>query len=152
MSARTLVETLHRVPLFNDLSREELVVLSDRITVTSLDKGVIVFAEGDPCHELLIVQDGSVKLFKTACNGRHQLLAVERAGSSLSEVAVLDEGPYPATAQTIEPTTLLRLEASHFRRLFVQHPEVALKVIKVLGHRLRRMASRSSRFPRFAVG
>lgn len=141
MAIRSLVETLHRVPLFNDLSQSELAILSERVTVTTLDEGVTVFAEGDPCHDLLIVRDGSVKLFKSAPSGRHQLLAVERAGSSLSEVAVLDENPYPASAQTIEPTTLLRLEGSHFRRLILQNPVVALKVIKVLGHRLRRMAS-----------
>jgi CRP/FNR family transcriptional regulator len=41
----------------------------------------------------------------------------------------------------VTDTTLLRLEAEHFRKICLQYPEMALKVIKVLGHRLRRMSS-----------
>jgi len=72
-------------------------------------------------------------------SGRHQLIGIERAGNSLSENGVFDGSSYPATAQAVVDTTLLRLEAEHFRRICLQRPEVALKVIKVLGHRLRRM-------------
>jgi len=85
------------------------------------------------------VRDGRVNLLKTAANGRQQLLSVERAGNSLSEISVFDGDPYPATAEAATETTLLRLDAEHFRKICLQHPEMALKVIKVLGHRLRRM-------------
>lgn len=66
---------------------------------------------------------------------------MERAGSSLTEISVFDGNPYPASAEAITASTLLRVEAEHFRRLCLQHPGMALKVIKVLGHRLRRMSS-----------
>jgi CRP-like cAMP-binding protein len=87
------------------------------------------------------VKEGSVRILKTAPSGRHQLLGIERAGNSLSEIPVFDGGLYPATAEAASATVLLRLEAEHFRRICVQWPEVALKVIKVLGHRLRRMGT-----------
>jgi len=82
-----------------------------------------------------------VKILKTAPSGRQQLIGIERAGNSLSEVPVFDGGCYLATAQAVSSTVLLRLEADHFRRICLQYPEVALKVIKVLGHRLRSMSS-----------
>jgi len=136
-----LVDVLRRLPLFTDLTKSELALVAERVTVQRFAAGEIVFVEGDECRELLIVRDGSVKLLKTAPNGRQQLLSVERAGNSLSEISVFDANPYPATAEAIIATTLLRLEAEHFRRLCLQHPDMALKVIKVLGHRLRRMSS-----------
>jgi CRP/FNR family cyclic AMP-dependent transcriptional regulator len=136
-----LVRTLRRLPLFTDLTEAELAVIADRVTVRRFDRGEIVFSEGDACGELLIVRDGSVKLFKTSPNGRQQLLSVERAGNSLSEISALDGQPYPATAETASATTLLRVEAESFRKICLQHPAVALKVIKALGHRLRRMSS-----------
>src|SRR5205085_2887161 len=74
-------------------------------------------------------------------SGRQQLIGIERAGNSLAEFAVFDGGRYPATAQSVTLTVLLRLEADNFRKICLQHPEVALKVIHVLGHRLRRMVS-----------
>jgi CRP-like cAMP-binding protein len=136
-----LVGTLRRVPLFNDLSEVELSLIAERVTLRNCDAGSMVFSEGDPCHELLIVQHGSVKLLKTAASGRHQLIGIERAGNSLSEIPVFDGGAYPATAQAVEHTVLLRLEAGHFRKVCSQNPDLALKVIKVLGHRLRRMGT-----------
>lgn len=136
-----LVATLRRLPLFADLTESELALVAERVSAQRFAAGEIVFSEGDACRELLIVKDGSVKLLKTAANGRQQLLSVERAGSSLSEISVFDGNPYPASAEAITATTLLRLEAEHFRRLCLQHPGMALKVIKVLGHRLRRMSS-----------
>ena len=135
------VATLHRLPLFNDLTVSELNQIASRLTMQHFRPRETVFSEGDPCRELLIVRDGRVNLLKTAANGRQQLLSVERAGNSLSEVSVFDGEPYPATAEAATETTILRLEAEHFRKICLQHPEMALKVIKVLGHRLRRFGS-----------
>jgi CRP-like cAMP-binding protein len=135
-----LVATLRRLPLFTDLVQSELVLVAERVTVKQFSRGEIVFFEGDPCQELLIVRDGRVNLLKTTVNGRRQLISVERAGSSLSEISAFDGHAYPVTAETAADTTLLRLEADHFRKICLQHPEMALKMIKVLGHRLRRMS------------
>jgi CRP/FNR family transcriptional regulator len=135
-----LIATLRRLPLFTDLMESELILVAERVTVKQFSRGEIVFSEGDPCRELLIVRDGRVNLLKTTVNGRRQLISVERAGSSLSEVSAFDGQAYPVTAETAADTTLLRLEADHFRKVCLQHPEMALKIIKVLSHRLRRMS------------
>ncbi|HEV2988924.1 MAG TPA: Crp/Fnr family transcriptional regulator [Candidatus Angelobacter sp.] len=140
-SRRHLLETLRRLPLFTDLTESELALIAAQITVQHFRPRSTIFSEGDPCSELLIVRDGRVNLLKTSAHGRQQLLSVERAGSSLSEISALDGSPYPVTAESVTDTTLLRLEAGHFRAICLQHPELALKVIKVLGHRLRRMSS-----------
>jgi CRP/FNR family transcriptional regulator len=137
----TLIPTLRRLPLFADLSEGQLALIADGFTTQSHDAGVIIFSEGDPCRELLIVKEGWVKLFKTAANGRHQLLSIERSGNSLTEVAVFDDGAYPSTAKAGSATVLLRLEAHQFRKVCLEYPEIALKVIKVLSHRLRRMGA-----------
>ncbi|HKE33053.1 MAG TPA: Crp/Fnr family transcriptional regulator [Candidatus Angelobacter sp.] len=135
-----LIATLRRVPLFTDLSDAELRLVGDRATLRRYDSGEIIFSEGDRCLELFIVQEGSVKILKSAANGRRQLLSVERAGNTLLELSVFDGNPYPATAEAVMPSVLLCVEASRFRGICQQSPDVALKVIKVLGHRLRRMA------------
>jgi CRP/FNR family transcriptional regulator len=140
-SISKLVLTLRRLPLFTDLAESELSLIAGYVKLHHYEAGENIFSEGDPCRELLIVKEGSVKMLKTAANGRQQLIGIERPGNSLTEIAVFDGGAYPATARAVLPTILLRLEAEHFRRICLQHPEVSLKVIKVLGHRLRRMGS-----------
>lgn len=136
-----LVATLRRLPLFTDLTESELALLAERVTIKRYPPRAAVFSEGDPCRELLVVSHGEVNLLKTATNGRQQLFSVERAGNSLSEISIFDGGPYPLTAETATDTTVLGLNAEHFRKICLQRPEMALKIIKVLGHRLRRMSS-----------
>jgi CRP-like cAMP-binding protein len=67
------------------------------------------------------------------------LIGIERAGNALAEVPVFDQGRYPGTAEAVSDTTLLQLDADHFRGICLRHPEVALKVIKVLAHRMRHL-------------
>jgi CRP-like cAMP-binding protein len=136
-----VISALRRLPLFTDLSAEQLKAVAAYATLRQYEPGTMVFAEGDSCRELFIVKDGSVRIFKTAANGREQLIGIERAGSSLAEIPVFDGDCYPVSAQTASQVTLVRLDADAFRNISLQQPEVALKVIKVLAHRLRRMGA-----------
>jgi len=138
-SSRAVLETLRRVPLFAELSETELASIVDKVLVKRCQAGQLVFCEGDKGGDLLIVQEGSVKVVKTALSGRQQLIAIERVGSSLGEVSAFDGGLYSTTAIAITPVVLLRLNGEHFRNLCLAYPNVALKVIRVLGHRLRHL-------------
>lgn len=138
-SVPDVVVTLRRVPLFAELSDQQLAIVAERATHRRYERDAVVFSEGDLCRELLVVQEGSVKLLKSAANGRQQLMGIERTGNTLAEVPVFDGGRYTASAWVIEPAILLRLDAEHFRSVCLQQPEVAVKVIKVLGHRMRHL-------------
>jgi len=135
-SQSNFVKTLRRLPLFTDLSDVELELIAENVSRLYFDEGTLIFEEGDVWRELLIVEEGAVKIVKSALNGRQQLLSIERKGSSLAEVAVFDGGRYPASAEAASSTILLRLPSESFRRTCLQNPEMALKVFKVLGHRL----------------
>ena len=134
-----LIGTLRRVPLFIDLTDRELALIAANVSYLRYQPGATIFSEGDPCHELLIVEDGEVKIVKSAPEGRQQLIGIERRGNSLAEVPVFDGGRYPASAEANTATTLLRLPAEDFRKICLQNPELALKVFRVLGHRLRHL-------------
>lgn len=136
-----LVETLRRLPLFTDLSDHEIALVAGNVSRLRYQEGATIFSEGDSCHELLIVEEGTVRIVKSTPAGRQQLIGIERRGNSLAEVPVFDGGRYPASAEAASPTVLLRLPVDNFRRICLQNPELALKVFKVLGHRLRHLMS-----------
>jgi CRP/FNR family transcriptional regulator len=125
--------------LFNELSPHELFVIADSLTIARFDAGQVIYSEGERGGDLLIIKEGTARIVRTAASGRHQLISIEREGSSLGEVSVFDGGPYSTTAVAAIPIVLLRLEGARFRQLCASHPEVAIKVIRVLGHRLRRL-------------
>jgi CRP/FNR family cyclic AMP-dependent transcriptional regulator len=133
--------TLSRVPLFADLSEEELHALAHRTVKQYLKPGEMLFNEGDPCQGFYVVETGEVKIFKTAASGREQVLTVDRDGSSIAEVPVFDGGPYPASAVANAETALLFVSKRDFRTLVLEHPDIGLKVLKNVGGRLRRLVA-----------
>ena len=52
---------------------------------------------------------------------------------------MFDGGPYPASAATTQPSELLFISRKDFRAICLEHPDVALKVLQVVGARLRRL-------------
>lgn len=130
---------LSRVPIFAELTPSQLAFLSQRIVVKQYAPGELVFAEGDACAGLYIVEKGHIRIFKSSPGGREQVLSIDGPGSSVAELPVFDGGAYPASGSAAGEATLLLLRKQDFQALCLAHPEVALKVLKVVGSRLRRL-------------
>lgn len=131
--------SLKHIPLFQDLSETELKFLLDRAVKLLYSPGQSIFVEGDPCEGLYVIESGRVKIFRTSPNGREQVLTIEGAGASIAELPVFDGGDYPASATAATGSTLLHIRKKDFQELCLAHPQVALKVVKVVGSRLRTM-------------
>lgn len=134
-----LAAVLVRTPLFAGLSQPELHNLAARTVRKLFSAGELIFSEGEPCNGLHIVARGRVRIFKTSVNGREQVLAVNGPGESVAELPVFDGGPFPASASAVEDCELAFISRSDFHAYCLEHPEVALKVLSVVGARLRRL-------------
>jgi CRP/FNR family transcriptional regulator len=134
-----IVEILHSTALFSELSPEELRTLAARTVRKRLHSGKLLFTEGEPCHGLQIIAKGKVRIFKTSSGGREQVLAVNLPGESVAELPIFDGGVYPASAMAVEDVELAFISRQDFHVFCIEHPEVALKVLAVVGARLRRL-------------
>jgi CRP/FNR family transcriptional regulator, cyclic AMP receptor protein len=130
---------LKKTPLFANLTEAELQALTARTSRKRFQQNEQLFAEGDPCAGLFLVAAGKIRIFKLSPSGREQILAVEGPGSSFAELPVFDGGNYPAAASAIEDTEVLFISRKDFQSFCREHPDVALKVIAVVGSRLRRL-------------
>jgi len=130
---------LSKVQIFSSLSEQEFSFLIPRLRQKKFQGGELIFNEGDPCAGLYVVQSGNIRIFKTSAGGREQVLSIDGPGSSVAELPVFDGGNYPASAQAISESVLLFFSKEDFQTLCRQHPEVALKVLRVIGGRLRRL-------------
>jgi len=130
---------LRRTPLFASLTENEIEALAGKVSKKHLQRGELLFGEGDPCKGLYIVASGRIRIFKLSAAGREQVLAIEGPGSSFAELPVFDGGTYPAAASASEDAELLFISRKDFQNFCREHPEVALKVIAVVGTRLRRL-------------
>jgi CRP/FNR family cyclic AMP-dependent transcriptional regulator len=135
------VDTLRRVPFFAVLPPETLKALAGHCVVRRIARDEILFAEGEECEGLYVVQSGAIKLFKMADTGREQVLVIERAGSTVAELPLFDGGKFPASAAAVEDSTLLFLPKREFLDLCRHNSEVAFAVIRTLAWRFRYMTS-----------
>jgi CRP-like cAMP-binding protein len=134
------VETvLRKTPLFASLTDDETQALRRRVTSKQYDRGELLFSEGDACRGLFIVGRGKIRIFKLSASGREQTLAIEGFGSSFAELPVFDGGNYPASAAASEDAEVLFISRKDFQDFCREHPDVGLKVIAVVGSRLRRL-------------
>ena len=132
-------DTLSRVPIFSGLSETELTFLTQHTVLRRFSAGETVFAEGEPCAGLYVVESGHVRIFKSSASGREHVLSIEGPGSSVAELPLFDGGNYPASVSAVDEATLLFLSKQDFQTLCLAHPQVSLKVLRVVGARLRRL-------------
>lgn len=132
-------EMLTRVPIFSGLSETELAFLAQRTVPRRFSAGETVFAEGEPCTGLYVVESGHVRIFKSSASGREHVLSIEGPGSSVAELPVFDGGNYPASVSAVDDAILLFVSKQDFQALCLAHPQVSLKVLRVVGARLRRL-------------
>jgi len=133
------LELLAQIPLFNGLSSVELQALVQRAVKRRFGAGEMLFWEGEPCAGIFVIVEGSVKIFKTSASGREMMLALEAAPASVAELPMFDGGPYPASARAVEPVLAYSINKSDFQQVCRQYPDVALKVLEVVGRRLRHL-------------
>jgi len=134
-----LTLVLEKTALFQGLSQPELKQLALRTVRKHFDAGVQLFIEGDPCPGLHIITSGRVRIFKTSASGREQVLAINTPGETVAELPVFDGGPFPASAMALEATEIAFISRRDFNAYCIEHPEVALKVLAMVGARLRRL-------------
>lgn len=114
-------------------------MLAARTVRKLFSTGELLFSEGEPCNGLHIIARGKIRIFKTSMSGREQVLAVNVPGESIAELPVFDGGPYPASAVAIEDSEIAFISRRDFNAFCMEHPEVSLKVLAVVGARLRRL-------------
>src|ERR1039457_725299 len=132
-------KTLAQAGVFAGLSETELTFLAQRAVPRKFSAGEIVFSEGDPCAGMYVVESGHIRIFKTSAGGREQELSIDGPGGSVAELPVFDGGNYPASVSAVEDSTLLFIGKQDFHALCLTHPQVALKVLRVVGARLRKL-------------
>jgi CRP-like cAMP-binding protein len=126
---------LKQVPLFADLTLEQLASI-DRLMVTRhYLPGETLFRWGDTSSELYVVVAGEVRIHRDQ-NEREVTLARLSASTVLGEMAPFTEQPRSATAEATVATTCRVLRKDRLEAILYEHPEVLLAVIRNLSQRL----------------
>lgn len=134
------VAALKRTSLFKELDDNALRLLAERAHEHKFRKNQLLFVAGEEARGLYVIIEGAVRAFRVSQDGREQVIHVERAGATIAEVPVFDDGTYPSNAAAEQATTTLFIDKQDVQRLCLEHPQIALASLRVLAGRLRRCA------------
>lgn len=96
--------------------------------------GAVLFLEGDPAHEALVLLSGEVKVSVGSAEGKDIVLEVFEAGALLGELSVIDGRPRSATVSALTPIEVLAVAAGSFNDFLDRHPVVLRRLlIDVIG-------------------
>ncbi|HET7726015.1 MAG TPA: Crp/Fnr family transcriptional regulator [Candidatus Limnocylindrales bacterium] len=133
------VDALSRVPLFRDVSPEDLATLAAAVRARRFRRGEVVFHQGDPGDALYVVAEGRVKITLPSDTGDEAILATLRPGDFFGELSLLDGAPRSATAVALDPTETLVLGRDRVRDLIDRVPSFRDALLTAITHELRRI-------------
>jgi CRP-like cAMP-binding protein len=129
---------LERHSLFGTLTTDELDQLLARARVTTYRAREEIFHKGSPGTGLLAVLGGRVRISSLGPEGGEVVLNVIEAGEVFGEIALLDGKERTADAAALTDCELLAIDRRDFVPFLRANPDVALRLLAVLCHRLRR--------------
>jgi len=128
---------LRMVGLFQSLTLDELLLVSESMAVEEIPSGGFVCREGEKSRRLFIVYKGSVRVSRQGQSGP-LLLARLGPGNFFGELSMLDDSPMSATVEAEGACTLFSFKHELFRGLMVQCPGILVEMCGMMSHRLRR--------------
>lgn len=133
------VDFLRKVPLFSELTEEQLQQLAEVVREHHYKKNVTIFHIDDPGNALFILRSGLVKITIEDQGGREIILRMLYPTDFFGEMALLDGLPRSATVSTQEPTDALIIYRDQFLALAEKSPQILMNMTAVLSRRLRKM-------------
>ncbi len=135
MSLERDIALLARIPLFSELSTEQLRLLAFSAVRLNLSPGQVLFREGTLAGSGYVVVYGGIEL-STGQGGRRQVLAACEQGSLIGELALFIETKRPATATAVISSEVLDIDRKLVTRMLSEYPHVATRLRRILAGRL----------------
>jgi CRP/FNR family cyclic AMP-dependent transcriptional regulator len=134
MVDRTL---LTQVELFSDLEEAQL----DEIVTATLNKvlqrGDVLFSEGDEADALYVVTDGRIAIANKSIDGRESMMALMERGDLFGEMPLFDGLSRSAEARALEQSEVICIPYAPVRSLYESQPTLLWRVVALLAGRLR---------------
>ncbi len=145
MRSAEVVELLAHVPVFSTLVPGDLQRIAELAVPREFESGQVVFREGDCSDTCYIVRSGRARAVREHSDGRVITLATFGPKDIFGELAMFEDERRSATVEAVESTTVVAVLGPDMRRLMVEHPQIAARLVIALGRRLREMNERLSR-------
>jgi CRP/FNR family transcriptional regulator, cyclic AMP receptor protein len=125
-------QLLAACPLFGGVAGEDLAAIGERALEVDFAADHVIARQGEIGTGFFVIVDGQVRVVRDG-----EELARLGPGEFFGEMSVIDGLPRVAMVVTTEPTRCLALPSWEFEQLVLDHPTIALAILRGLSARLR---------------
>ncbi len=127
---------MHKVPIFSNLTAEEMGQIADIITDRDYKKGESIYLSGATEEKLYVINHGSAKIYKVSEAGKEQIIRILYPGDFMGELSLFARAPLDTNAEALEPTAVCIIDGNKLNQIIKQVPSIAVKIIEELSKRL----------------
>ena len=133
------VNFLSSMDLFSGVQQELLEPIVEQSSVHSLQRGDMLFSEGDEANDLYIVLEGRVAIANRSFDGRESVVALMESGDLFGEMPLFRPDGRSADARVLENSSVVVIPYVPVKSLYQDHPEMLWKIVDMLAERLKVM-------------
>lgn len=135
------VSGLRQSEIFESFDAIEMARLIGIVEELELPRHHLIFAPGMPSESIYFIEQGRVRLTRLSPDGRTVILALLGPGDMIGEAA-WESGEHDSYGETLEDARIYQLSRESFENLVRQNPEFGLRLIQVIGFRLKQAQAR----------
>lgn len=126
------MDRIKNIACFSNLGAEQLEKLKKISVIKKYNAKEILFYEGDAPTYLYALLQGTLKVYKTNHKGQQIFLHQFYPGGLVAELANFENIPYPATAEFMSNSEVLRIDYQALEKDFFKNPDMSFEIIKSL--------------------
>lgn len=130
---------LRNIPLFEQLSEEDLSTLESLAVTRSYPKNTVLINEGDQANAMYFIDSGKVRVFVSDDQGKELILNTMGKGEYFGELSLLDDENRSASVITTEKSAFSIIYKDDFTDAILKNPTLALSLLKNLTGRVRQL-------------
>ncbi|WP_370521787.1 Crp/Fnr family transcriptional regulator [Virgibacillus sp. MSP4-1] len=136
MNTQSIYELLQELPLFKNLTNDELKPIVDISKVRHYRVGTHIFLQGEELKNVYFIHKGKVKIYKTDLHGKEQIVNILKPGDIFPHAGFFRKDHYPAHSEMIEDGILIFIPLFSFEPFLIQNPEICIKLFRLLGNEI----------------
>jgi CRP-like cAMP-binding protein len=116
-------------PLFADLERRDLQVLTDGAHAAAYPETELLFSQGDAADRFFVVLAGRVNLFALTETGDQSIIEVFDPVCTFAEAAIFSSGKFPLNCEVVAGSRLVHIPAGPFLKRLADDRGLAFKLL-----------------------
>lgn len=105
------------------------------------EPGRLIYLQGTVATRFYYILRGKAKAFISSEDGDERILNIYRAGDLMGEASFFDRQPRVTTSMALTRCELVPIDDETVRRLFSQHPELAMAMLRYLARTVRLLSA-----------